>query len=250
MTNHRKIGHVIESTALALAHPKIAFLCLAHDHRLRPVLAIQRLVRMGLFEGITHLIDAGAHEGDYTHDALAVLPNIKALCFEPAPATFSRLKKRLSRRAGVELFPVALGAANGNAKINLSPLDRASSLLPTAKAHVDAWPESFSSQTAEVSVATLDSYLNNRSSTEKYFLKADVQGFELELLKGSLQSLDRIRAVQLEVSFVPLFEGAPSLIQVLAFMEEHGFVVCDTSEVIPSPSTGIPLQADFVFYRR
>ena len=55
-------------------------------------------------------------------------------------------------------------------------------------------------------------------------LKMDTQGWDLEVLKGAERSLQRIRAVQTEVSVRPLYEGAPDRVPTMAGLKERGFV--------------------------
>jgi hypothetical protein len=55
------------------------------------------------------------------------------------------------------------------------------------------------------------------------FMRLDMQGFELEALKGSLATLRRTSAVQLEVSNVQLYQGAPLYPEVEEWMHHQGF---------------------------
>jgi hypothetical protein len=76
-----------------------------------------------------------------------------------------------------------------------------------------------------------------------------VQGAELEVLAGGFGTLDRSEVVQLEVPFVSYNEGAPTLLDVMHFMNEREFVPIDVSGF--SRPNGIDLvQADFLFVRR
>lgn len=55
------------------------------------------------------------------------------------------------------------------------------------------------------------------------FVKADVQGYELEILKGMGRLLDRVLCLELEVSLVPCYVGQPLLIEVHRFLRENEF---------------------------
>ena len=56
------------------------------------------------------------------------------------------------------------------------------------------------------------------------FLKMDIQGAELMALQGGEARLARCVAIQLEVSFVPLYEGQPSFGEIDLWMRAHGFL--------------------------
>ena len=55
------------------------------------------------------------------------------------------------------------------------------------------------------------------------FLKMDIQGAELMVLKSGAQALSRCVAVQLEVSFVPLYENQPAFGEIDVWMRAQGF---------------------------
>jgi len=55
------------------------------------------------------------------------------------------------------------------------------------------------------------------------YLKIDVQGAELEVLKGAVQVLRDILVVQAEVEFVPIYRGQPLFADVDQFLRSQGF---------------------------
>ena len=61
------------------------------------------------------------------------------------------------------------------------------------------------------------------------FVKIDAQGAELEILAGGEQTLERAALVQLEVAVADYNEGAPTMAEVLRFMDERGFAVIDVA---------------------
>ena len=56
------------------------------------------------------------------------------------------------------------------------------------------------------------------------FLKMDVQGAELEILKNGVQKLETCLAMQLEVSFFSLYEEQPSFGEIDIYLRSKGFV--------------------------
>lgn len=80
------------------------------------------------------------------------------------------------------------------------------------------------------------------------FLKVDVQGAELEVLKGGQKTLGRCEFVQLEVAMLPYNKGAPAFVEVLNYMDDRAFVPFDISGF--SRPNGIDLvQVDLLFAR-
>lgn len=80
-------------------------------------------------------------------------------------------------------------------------------------------------------------------------LKSCVQGFELEVLRGSASLLPEFAYVYVEASFEALYEGQALISDVAAFLEEQGFVEAGRFNIAHT-ADGAPIQADFLFQRR
>ena len=83
---------------------------------------------------------------------------------------------------------------------------------------------------------------------ERALLKADVQGFELEVLRGSERTLEQVELVEVELSLVPLYAGAPLLPEVYEHLRERGFALVGLEPVLLDPA-GAVLQLDGLFAR-
>jgi Methyltransferase FkbM domain len=78
-------------------------------------------------------------------------------------------------------------------------------------------------------------------------IKLDVQGAELDVLAGASASLAQTALVQLETLLFPFYEGAPELAQIVAFMQDAGFVVYDAVDLGYRPVDGALAQLDLLF---
>ena len=58
-------------------------------------------------------------------------------------------------------------------------------------------------------------------------LKVDVQGAELDVMRGAARILEGCEFVILEVSFFEFFKGGPQFYDVVSFMKARGFIACD-----------------------
>ncbi len=74
---------------------------------------------------------------------------------------------------------------------------------------------------------TLDDLCAERNLAPPYLIKADVQGAELEVLKGAEKVLLDTELVLLEVSLFQIYEGIPEFYEVVDFMKQRGFVAYD-----------------------
>lgn len=92
---------------------------------------------------------------------------------------------------------------------------------------------------------TLDSL--NAELDAPVFLKLDVQGAELDILRGASKTLERSEVVQLETQLLHYNEGAPCAAEVIGFMHERGFAVYEIADLIRPQSDLV--QVDFIFVR-
>ncbi len=75
--------------------------------------------------------------------------------------------------------------------------------------------------TEEITTHRLDDIVE---AQEVDYLKLDVQGAELDVLRGAENLLGRVVAVSTEVEFVPLYEGQPLFADVDTFLRQKGFL--------------------------
>ena len=88
---------------------------------------------------------------------------------------------------------------------------------------------------------------DRRALARPSLLKIDVQGFELEVLKGATGLLPEIDAVSVEASDVELYEGQALLGEIERFLDEAGFRV--DGRFNEQLHQGQRVQADWLFRR-
>lgn len=103
----------------------------------------------------------------------------------------------------------------------------------------------------EIPVTTLNklSLDSNWSQYNKILLKADVQGFELEVLEGAKEILPHVDVIILEVSFFRFLKKAPDFYDVVSYMKDIGYVVYDIVSGINRPLDYALGQKDLVFVK-
>jgi hypothetical protein len=80
-------------------------------------------------------------------------------------------------------------------------------------------------------------------------VKIDVQGGELEVIKGFGHCLDAVVAVELEASFVEHYEGQASLATIYRFLVERGFGLIE-ARTFGVRATENAEQANLYFVKR
>ncbi len=195
----------------------------------------KHLVREGEFSANPLVVgDVGVRSGfDPLWDIFA--DQCRLIGFEPDKEECvkleSKYKDRYNRKLpGISIENTALWDRDG--KVNFHVMrdpDTSSCFLPNDsffKRLPDPSPMDVE-KIIEITTTTLDGY-HQRKGIDFDVLKIDVQGGELEVLKGAVQQLDdSVLAVIAEVEFVKLYEGQNLFSDVDIFMREHGFALFD-----------------------
>ena len=201
--------------------------------------ALERLAQNGFTPGL--VFDVGAFRGDFAQMALAIWPSARVACFEPLRYGREQIKELRKRLPSIDLHETLVGSAE-KAEVEMHVAQTSSSLLRDA--HNEAFPiEIFPQTTLDKTIR--DSYAGRAPD----LLKLDVQGFELEVLKGCEASLRGVRAILTELSLLDLHENVPLLHEVIGWLGERGFVAYDICGMTRRPLDKALWQADMIFVR-
>lgn len=170
------------------------------------------------------LYDVGAHVGTWTLLARAVLPAAEIHAFEPLPRHHAEFTARTRGLQRVWRHEVALGASAGPAEMHVANASDASSLLAVGPLATASWGVE-EGALEPVRVVTMDEYRRERSLPLPDLIKLDVQGFELEALRGATGCLAHARFVIAEVSALPYYERQALFDDVVCFLRGCGYRV-------------------------
>ena len=172
-------------------------------------------------KGIVHI---GAHYGEEIQDYVEKGIQ-KITLFEPLSKNFDILSQRMQKvNADIKGYQVALGSEKGTATMYLSSNEAQSSSILKPKQHLELHPDVLFEGTEDVEVDLLDNY-DLRGAN---FINIDVQGYELEVFKGSTKTLNQIDYIYCEVNRDEVYEGAPMVEELDEFLGEYGFVRVET----------------------
>ena len=203
------------------------------------------------FNRIDMIFDIGANVGQYASKIRSEGYRGKIVSFEPLSDAYRQLLQNSVNDADWIVAPRAvIGDEDREIDINISENSLSSSILPILQSHIDAHPSSRYLATEKVAMSRLDSiapqYLD---ATTSAYIKIDTQGAESKVLDGASQTLARIKGIQIELSFVPLYEGQPLFLEIVHRLLDLGFDLHGILPVFIDQKTGRLLQADGIFFR-
>jgi FkbM family methyltransferase len=174
------------------------------------------------------VFDVGANNGQY---ARLLRKEIgfggHILSVEPIPDIVRKLTEKSRHDPHWSIHEAALDSTPGSADFNIMVGHEFSSLMaPSGQFDGKFHGQQKIKETIRVKVETLDDLFRSQEAAfefRKPFIKLDTQGTELRVLDAAGYALERIPAIQLEVSFQVIYEGAPDISESIRFMADHGF---------------------------
>ena len=191
-----------------------------------PALAWTEFIRLG-----QRVIDVGAHVGTYTREfARRVGPKGTVHAIEPGPKLFDRLRLEVSDLLNVKLYRYALGNMSGEHRVfhfqNWT-------LLPVNEQDPRYYSRSYvlnQDQTLKeefpVLFMTMDEFVAKNGPAD--WIKVDVDGAELEVLRGASMALRDIRPYWvLEVGKYTMAYFGSTPKDLTSLMESYGYRLYD-----------------------
>jgi FkbM family methyltransferase len=198
------------------------------------------------------VLDVGANSGQYATGLRRAAFKGRIVSFEPLSGPFSLLERKASKDPLWDCRQCALGDFDGTISINVAGnAGASSSVLPMLKSHQDAFPPANYIGTEDVLIRRLDSVTPEfLRPTDVAFLKIDVQGLEKQVIAGGKSTVDdRCIGMQLELSFLPLYEGDMLVHEALDLVYSLGFTLTGLLPGFTDMRNGRLLQADGIFFR-
>ncbi len=227
--------------------------------QLVPHAAYRRGLKLGVAAAVEHdgamrsvsfstLIDVGANIGQFSLLVRTLRPAATIHAFEPLRAMADTYGRLFAGDSLTTLHRCAAGTSAMTTEINVSNHPDSSSLLPISDRQSELFPGTQRTSVEQVRVARIDDEVPVDTLAGPILIKLDVQGFELEALKGMPRLLARAHWVYVEVSFMTLYEGQPLADEICAWLADNGFKIAGVYNPTYSEE-GVNIQADLLFAR-
>ena len=195
---------------------------------------------------IRSIVDLGSNSGQWIGGMLELCNPNAVILVEPDPRMHASLEKIAHDHKNITLLRMAAGERDGILEFNMTsdPLAAASSALKPIEEMNRYYGFGFDvMKTVSVPVKPLDEITAHLD--EVSFLKIDVQGYEMQVLAGAVQTLEKAKLVHMEVCFYHHYEGDTLFPELHERMSEAGFVLANMSE--PMVVGGRAMWADATY---
>ncbi len=215
----------------------------------------RRLTKMPLARYLRDLqidcvLDVGANIGQYALEIRSMGYQGRIESFEPLPHVFAKLESVSGRDSLWHLHPYALGDQNTSQRMNISNNVASSSFLELDRNASLDFIDLSTVDTVEADIKRLDDVYDAVTADARHvFMKIDTQGFERNVIEGGLKVLPLIRAIQMEVSLVPTYEGEALIEEMIGLLRRNGFAPWWIMDGFHHPGTHQLFQADVIFVR-
>ncbi len=190
--------------------------------------------------------DVGANRGQFSLAVRRFHPAAQIVAFEPLLQPFGVIRDIFADDPAFEVRPFALASETGEATFHISRQEDSSSLFAIGRAQSDTFRGTEEAGTTVVAVSTLDNQFSEMRIPTRSLLKADVQGAELEVLRGAGNLLEKFAHIYLELSLVELYDGQPLAGEIVTYLSQRGFELADVGHMT-SDSDGRVVQVDVLF---
>ena len=180
---------------------------------------------------IEKIIDIGAHKGEFLEKMLKIEKINSFYAFEPQKNIFEELNKKFSNNKKVTLFNCAMDKEITNKKLKINKLSTTSSLAEINEKSLYLKFKNFLllaksnfEDEYEIQTNTVDKIFEG-ISLQKSLLKIDVEGFEINVIKGSKMKLKEIPFILLENQFGNHYKNN-NFNEIVNILSEQNFIIC------------------------
>ena len=180
------------------------------------------------------IFDVGASHTPWSHYVSPIFPEATFYLFEPLvdvkPYYLQECQIAVKEHPNFQLLKIALGEVTGSVKMFSDSTGIGASILAE-----NTSPEL--SEEFTVKVSRIDELIASKRLPQPDLLKMDVQGAELQVLRGAGRYLDRVQVIQAETWLVRGYgPKTPLFHELTQFLTEKGFAIVDIGERFYSSS--------------
>lgn len=192
-----------------------------------------------------YILDVGAHTTEWIRIAMKVYPEATVYLIEPLQEMEEKLKQFCVEFPKSRYYLNGAGAKEEILLLTLSGVLEGANFLEGKNNHLISV-----NKQREIKIITIDSLIKKKEIEIPDIVKLDIQGFELEALKGASLLFGKTEVFILEVSFFEFIKGTPIFSDVIRFMADRGYEAYDFPSFLRRPYDNALGQMDICFVKR
>ena len=186
------------------------------------------------------ILDIGANIGQFYSECVSIFPDCYYYLVE-GNSNCEDYLKTLGVDYSIALLSDSEKIANFYTKIH-EPINTGNSLY---KENSEYYTDNLT-RVEKIYTQTLDNLLPNKSFD---LIKIDVQGAEIDIMKGGQKTISNCKGIILEVPYTDYNIGSPGAYEIYNYMKDNGFIPAEILENILHPLTYSFIQQDILFVR-
>jgi FkbM family methyltransferase len=177
------------------------------------------------------IFDVGANVGQSIELFRSIFPRCHVYAFEPTASCVEVLRNKAFGDC-VEIFPMALGDKEEPRMFHEYEESVFNSVLSLDLSDENRFSYVKSVGSSVCLTRTVDLMIKQLGCERVDLLKIDTQGFDMHVLKGAADALQRgtVKVVMVELNFVAMYEGQDSYVSIFSLLSSHQFRLVDFYE--------------------
>lgn len=194
------------------------------------------------------IIDIGSNKGQFILLIEKIFPNKTIYSFEPIEEMINKQRKFFRYKKNITFYNVALGSSIKLKEFLITNRMDSSSFLRI----MEGTNKNQNYKVVEkrnIKIETLDNLLLKEKICHPILVKMDVQGYELEVLKGASDLLKKIDYLLVEVSENEMYQNQPTEKIMIEYLKNLNFKLLNSNKWLRIKNTNFN-QRDIIFYKK
>lgn len=202
------------------------------------------------------IIDVGAHSGQFTKLFSKIVPDGRVYSFEPGSYASSILSKVIALLRLRNVTQIKKGLGGHDRKDTLIMPVKKSGSLGFGLSHLGTGKEKNRNTLSEtIEITTLDAYVESEDIEKINFIKADIEGWEMQLLLGAKSSIEKWHPIlTLEVNSLFLDRAGNTPEDLWKYLIVNGYEIFrlykDDKNCLQTVSASVPFDGNIICYPR
>ncbi|MDA9876836.1 FkbM family methyltransferase [Candidatus Pelagibacter sp.] len=194
------------------------------------------------------IIDIGSNKGQFILLIEKIFPNKIVYSFEPIIEMLKKQKKFYKYKKNITFHNLALGSSICSKEFLITSRMDSSSFLKVVS-NTNKSKNYSVIEKRDIKVSTLDEIFLNEKISHPILIKMDVQGYELEVLKGANDLLKKIDYLLLEVSENEMYQNQPTEKTIVEYLKNFNFEIYRSNDWLKIQNTNFN-QRDIIFHKK